>query len=992
MSIDRMTFDRIIPNRLRKSRNEKLHDLNNPPVFLPIKQLSRRVQLQKNFDNFNHSCNYLKNVIRIGTRSQIPCVIIALMEHVSSLLKLCDTWSSMINDPENLLSQYRRDVLVNLTELVKILDFFEETGENNSQATHILYKVFMSIERLKNTLFESLPPEDDNDQDSCSSAASTPGSPPLSPKLGTNSRIATFTKAKSIPTSITHHITELEHSPMVRRRLQTPVQTHSTKSMIITHSRNHLSNQPMSGSFSSINIRSSSSIPNIANGGHNQRNHLQVPANYKTLVLPLPNSLTHSSSLGSELEYNGNTTPTPMKKLSAPNSLQYKKRFQAMKYDPFQNRTHTYTYDTDLDAPALPVKSTRNIIPQLVYNQDSVRRNVWEDNCIGKVRDRANTTDHVIEQSQDSLEVKQINLSPKGSTTPDLRHITRVNAVDSMTENSSFPQHSYLSSGTISSPDASPLPRRLTQDAAMLNRTLSITEQEYEEARVQVAAQLRNTTIENGAPAIPPKRRQVISYLTLLKQQTHSYEFPVDEYEPLYVAHTSPAVLPPPMPVKKRNSRNLEKSTDSEFTQNIQYDHSQQSSLGSEIEFKTSPLSESTEKNPLYMYEVTHLLQFIQEDEGHSLRGGPPDALIAYATTVSSSQIGNIFCEAFIHTYTTFINFENLLDKLSLRFFHMKQKKNFTNCKNIIILLTRTIRELRISISEEHKMLIQQIIYSLIIDDLILGISLKQELDSYQARLRNENSFTDELPPSPRDFSLPQSQILEFKASIMAEQMTLMDMNLFKKVTNQELLAWAKDQTEGYNLSKFTAHFNNVSYWCQTRILTQENENLRKDVLRKIMKVMKYLRRMNNFNSYNAVFSSLESSSISRLELLDHFMKEMEEPRALMNPTKSFKSFRKTYAETNPPCISHLCLYLNDLTFINLGTKEFLDDEEINLNFSKQWTLYQTLKQLDKCRHKDYEYKVDKSVVDFFGDFSDHLSEKELYQLSCQIRPRAIHV
>ena len=135
-----MSLDKIIPSLLRKSRNEKFHDVHNAPIFLPIKQISRRVQLQKNFDNFNHSCNYLKNVIRIGTRSQIPSVIIALMEHVSSLLKLCNTWSTLINDPENLLVQYCKDVLVNLTELVKILDYFEETGENNSQATHILYK------------------------------------------------------------------------------------------------------------------------------------------------------------------------------------------------------------------------------------------------------------------------------------------------------------------------------------------------------------------------------------------------------------------------------------------------------------------------------------------------------------------------------------------------------------------------------------------------------------------------------------------------------------------------------------------------------------------------------------------------------------------------------------------------------------------------------------------------------------------------------------
>ena len=140
-----MSFDRIIPSRLRKSKNEKLHEINHPPNFQPIKPLTRRVQLQKNFDNFNHSCNYLKNVIRIGTRSQIPSVIIALMEHVSSLLKLCDFWSTLITDPEKLLLQYHRDVLVNLTELVKILDFFEETGENNSQATHILYKASLTL-------------------------------------------------------------------------------------------------------------------------------------------------------------------------------------------------------------------------------------------------------------------------------------------------------------------------------------------------------------------------------------------------------------------------------------------------------------------------------------------------------------------------------------------------------------------------------------------------------------------------------------------------------------------------------------------------------------------------------------------------------------------------------------------------------------------------------------------------------------------------------
>ena len=47
----------------------------------------------------------------------------------------------------------------------------------------------MSIEKLKNTLFESLPPEDDCDTDHYNTpAGNTAGSPPLSPKTGNHPR------------------------------------------------------------------------------------------------------------------------------------------------------------------------------------------------------------------------------------------------------------------------------------------------------------------------------------------------------------------------------------------------------------------------------------------------------------------------------------------------------------------------------------------------------------------------------------------------------------------------------------------------------------------------------------------------------------------------------------------------------------------------------------------------------------------------------------
>lgn len=57
--------------------------------------------------------------------------------------------------------------------------------------------------------------------------------------------------------------------------------------------------------------------------------------------------------------------------------------------------------------------------------------------------------------------------------------------------------------------------------------------------------------------------------------------------------------------------------------------------------------------------------------------------------------------------------------------------------------------------------------------------------------------------------------LLDLKSTDIAEQMTLLDADLFRKIEIPEVLIWAQEQCEerSPNLTRFSEHFNKMSYW-----------------------------------------------------------------------------------------------------------------------------------------------------------------------------------
>lgn len=187
-------------------------------------------------------------------------------------------------------------------------------------------------------------------------------------------------------------------------------------------------------------------------------------------------------------------------------------------------------------------------------------------------------------------------------------------------------------------------------------------------------------------------------------------------------------------------------------------------------------------------------------------------------------------------------------------------------------LLIRVVDDL--ALSELEDKLMRQIIdfqsHLISSGDLVLAKALRMKfLEKCTARRLRINVVQN--PPvvlSSLGVTTRQSHLLEFKSSELAEQMTLLDAELFLRIEIPEVLVWAQEQNEekSPNLTMFTEHFNKMSYWARSRILQQNEARDRERYVVKFIKIMKHLRRLNNFNSYLALLSALDSAPVRRLE------------------------------------------------------------------------------------------------------------------------------
>uniref|UniRef100_A0A673VIN8 CRK SH3-binding GNRP n=1 Tax=Suricata suricatta TaxID=37032 RepID=A0A673VIN8_SURSU len=392
--------------------------------------------------------------------------------------------------------------------------------------------------------------------------------------------------------------------------------------------------------------------------------------------------------------------------------------------------------------------------------------------------------------------------------------------------------------------------------------------------------------------------------------------------------------------------------------------------------------------------EIMARLTLKQEgDDGPDVRGGSGDILLVHATETDRKDLV-LYCEAFLTTYRTFITPEALIKKLQYRYekfspFADTFKKRVS--KNTFFVLVRVVDELcLVELTEEILKLLMELVFRLVCGgELSLARVLRKNiLDKVDQKklLRCANS---DQPLAARGVAARPGTLHDFHSHEIAEQLTLLDAELFYKIEIPEVLLWAKEQNEekSPNLTQFTEHFNNMSYWVRSIIMLQEKAQDRERLLLKFIKIMKHLRKLNNFNSYLAILSALDSAPIRRLEWQKQTSEGLAEYCTLIDSSSSFRAYRAALSEVEPPCIPYLGLILQDLTFVHLGNPDYIDGK---VNFSKRWQQFNILDSMRRFQQAHYDIRRNDDIINFFNDFSDHLAEEALWELSLKIKPRNI--
>ncbi|CAH1132187.1 unnamed protein product [Ceutorhynchus assimilis] len=376
------------------------------------------------------------------------------------------------------------------------------------------------------------------------------------------------------------------------------------------------------------------------------------------------------------------------------------------------------------------------------------------------------------------------------------------------------------------------------------------------------------------------------------------------------------------------------------------------------------------------------------DEEGPEIRGGSIDALIIQATKATKNGVF-AYQEAFLTTYRTFITPFDLITKLIRRYNHFYyQQDKKPRSREAFALIVRVVSDLTsLDLDEKLTTKLMNFVQHLIsCGELILAKALRVKLLERHKAKQKAIRYTHII--SSLTLSARNSTLMDFKSEQIAEQMTLLDAELFMKIEIPEVLIWAQEQNEerSPNLTRFTEHFNKMSYWARTKILTAETKDIREKYFMKFIKIMKHLRKINNFNSYLALLSALDSAPVRRLEWQKHVQEGLKEYCALIDSSSSFRAYRMALAETIPPCIPYIGLVLQDLTFVHIGNTNLLPNGAIN--FSKRWQQFNIVENMKKFKNETYQFKKNEKIIQFFQNFDDCIGEDAMWKLSEKIKPR----
>ncbi|KAI9281645.1 ras guanine nucleotide exchange factor domain-containing protein [Sporodiniella umbellata] len=246
-------------------------------------------------------------------------------------------------------------------------------------------------------------------------------------------------------------------------------------------------------------------------------------------------------------------------------------------------------------------------------------------------------------------------------------------------------------------------------------------------------------------------------------------------------------------------------------------------------------------------------------------------------------------------------------------------------------------------------------------------------------------------------------QLTRIPVKKMAQQLSFLEMDLFLTIQPRDFLrhVWVhpkKRSTISTTLSASIQHFNYLSEWIASMILSQVELDQRVLVYEYCSRLAIELEQLNNFNSLMATLAGLNSASILRLketrqrvadrhQVLVDTVSRLEK---LMSSDRSFCNYRHVLKQkSHTPVIPYLGVHQQDLVSLAEANK----DHRINgrIHWQKFLLIGNSILDVLQFQNKRHDWILpDPFVLYFIKHELQILTEDERYEQSMKIEPKQI--
>uniref|UniRef100_A0A8C5SPD9 Ral guanine nucleotide dissociation stimulator n=1 Tax=Laticauda laticaudata TaxID=8630 RepID=A0A8C5SPD9_LATLA len=444
-------------------------------------------------------------------------------------------------------------------------------------------------------------------------------------------------------------------------------------------------------------------------------------------------------------------------------------------------------------------------------------------------------------------------------------------------------------------------------------------------------------------------------------------------------------------------------------------------------------------------FENESALNLYETCKVRTIKAGTLEKLVEYLVSAFKGN-DSTYVTIFLCTYRAFATTKQVLDLLLNRYGKFNLQANGDHPKQVVdekLELKNTISSILGAWLDQYSedfrkppdytCLKQLIIYVRL---NIPGSDLERRarilFTQFQQQERSE-AETEDHPSCPlrleeeNGLSEGKLEFLSFSPEMAAEQFTLMDAELFKKVVPYHCLGciWSQRDKKGKEhlapsiratVSQFNSVTNCVIATCLGDRMLKPQQ--RAKVVERWVEVARECRILKNFSSLRAILSALQCNAVHRLKKtwdevsrescrMFHELSEIfsDDNNHSLSRELLIKEGTSKFAtlEINPKraqkrqqqqremgvmqgTIPYLGTFLTDLVMLDTAMKDYLDGGLIN--FEKRRKEFEVIVQIKLLQSacNNYSFKKDDRFGTWFHGV-ERLSEAESYSLSCEIEP-----